>query len=651
MAFYKFFKKGSVILLFTLLVFQDVRAQKTLTVKDTTSIYSAARDILTGNRSFVTLLNFLADASNSESDRKESIGNNIEQPNNIFMSKKAAIEEDTDPDNSAPGKHEESIEDYLTSFNSYYHTSIDNSIGFIIKSASPIMRADNKLPYVKIHYSQLFKGKNSDGKSFSRVYRVAEIFFIKKGDGNQWQAYINSVKFEDPKALPDDGSNNIPIVSGNTGTEPEVTRVEKDETYYRSLLFKGTSSLAENKYADAYRFLREAQESSKFAADANVQFSKLKTQIKSSVTMETDSFFHSLLKKRAHDMENNHKYEEAKVYYGYARECDLSDKTLPGIMAHLDDKINLEKELEAAYSKGLYDQGVINYGAAIANDLYNSDLYLGRAKCYVKLNRDADARADFANAIKYDAGNVDIYLWQGRYYEAKNTTASYDSAYACFVNYVNKSLYRDDPALKPIHAEATYCKGMNLYKKNSFLEAIDSFRAVISQNEGYYEAFCYLGCCYLERKDYASAIDNLKKAIEINGKYADAHYWYGKTLRQKDWAKYSDEAIREMELAISIIDNDKNRNWFLWNSELADILQRNKKYDDAIKYYTNCINIDPGKNFLYYLYRGECYHQGGYNENAGKDYDAYKKWCDKYGIPTDTNPAYKKDMDQLNTGK
>ena len=339
------------------------------------------------------------------------------------------------------------------------------------------------------------------------------------------------------------------------------------------------------------------------------------------------------------------------MYYGYARECDLSDKTLPGIIAHLDDKINLQKELEAAYNKGLYDQAVLSYGAAIANDPYNSDLFLDRAKCYVKLNRDADARADFASAIKYDAGNVSIYLWQGRYYEAKNTTASYDSAYACFVNYVNKSLYSDDPALKPIHAEATYCKGMNLYKKSNFLDATDSFQAVISQNPDYYQALCYLGCCYLEKRDYAQAIEYLKKAIEINEKYADAHYWYGKTLRQKDWAKYSDEAIREMELAITIIDNDKNMNWFLWNSELADILQRNKKYDDAIKYYTNCINMDPGKNFLYYLYRGECYHQGGYNENAGKDYYAYKTWCDKYGISTDTNPAYKKDMDQLNTGK
>ena len=650
MTFYNFFRKGGFILLFALLVFQGAQAQKTLSVKDTASIYSSGRDILTGNRSFVTLLNFLADPSNSESDRKESIGNNIEQPNNIFMSKKAAIEVDIDPDNNTPGKHEASIEDYLASFNSYYHTPIDNSIEFIIKSVSPIMRADNKLPYIKIHYSQLFRGKNSDGKSFNRCYRVADIFFIKKGDGNQWQALINSVKFEDPNAAPDDASKFIPIENGSAGIEPEV-RVEKDELYYKSALLKGTNAIAENKYADAYRFLREAEESSKFTADADAQFSKLRTQIKSSVTMETDSFFHSLLKKRAHDIESNHKYEEAKVYYGYARACDLTDKSLAGTMAHLDDKINLQKELDASYDKGLYDQAIISCGAAITNDPSNSDLYLTRAKCYAKLNRDADARADFANAIKCDPGNVNIYLWQGKYYEAKNTSASYDSAYACFIIYVNKSPYRDDPALKPIYAEATYCKGMSLYKKNSFAEATDSLLAAVGQKENYYEALCYLGCCYMERKDYPHAIDYLNKSIEINSKYADAHYWYGKTLRQKDWTKYSDEAIREMEMAITIIDNNKNMNWFLWNSELGDILQRNKKYDDAVKYYTNCINIDPGKNFLYYLYRGECYHQGGYNENAGKDYFAYKTWCDKYGISTDTNPAYKKDMDQLNTGK
>ncbi len=635
-------------MLLCLFPFQDIYAQKTLTVRDTASMYAAARDILIGNRSFVTLLNFLADPTNSEGDRKESISNNIEQPNNIFLSKKINIEGDTDPESLIPGKHEESIEDYLTSFNSYYHTTIDNSIEFTLKSASPIMRADNKMAYVKMHYSQIFKGKSMDGKPYSRSYRVAEVFFNKKGDGDQWQAYINSVKFEDPKAAVDDGSRNIPIVNSNANAAPEI-RIERDETYYRSYLLKGTYALSENKYADAYRYLKEAQGSPKFVGEANSLFSKLKAQIRSTVTMETDSFFHSVLKRRAKEIEDNHKYEEAKAYYVFSRECDLSDKSIPDRITRLEDKIYVQKEMDAAYDKGLYDQAVLSYNTAIRSDPENSDLYLGRAKSYVMLGRDADARNDFNIAIRNDPANIDIYFWQGRYFESKSTAPAYDSAYACFVNYINKSLYKDDPALKPIHSEATYCKAMSLYKKNSFLEAIDSFRSAINQNPGYFQAYCYLGCCYFERRDYAKAIEQLQKSIEINDKYADAHYWYGKTLRQKDWTKYQDEAIREMELAISIIDNNKNMNWFLWNSELADILQRAKKYDDAIKYYTNCINIDQGKYFLYYLYRGECYHLGGYNDNAGKDYYTYKTWCDKYGVPP--NPAYQKDLDQLNNGK
>jgi len=634
------------VFLLCLLGFHQVSAQKTLSSRDTGSIGAATRNIMGELRQAMLSM---ADQTNSESDRKDIAAHYLEQPDNIFYSKKVFIDDDTDPDNTVPEKSLKEAEDYLVQFNQFYRTDKDNTIEITIKSVSPILRAANKMPYVKVHYSQLFKAKSSQGKSYTKVYRIAEIYFEKKGEGNQWRAYIGSIKFEDRNAPPDDVSTAIPLATDGSAQEPELREV-KDESYYRSLLVKGTHALADNKYADAYRYLREARESDKVSAEANGQFNSLKMKVKSSVTMETDSFFHAVLKSKGRAMNNAGRYEEAKKYYAYAKECDLMDKTIPPVIADLDGKVAVQRSLDDLFRKGLYEQAIPGYNEAIKSDPGNADLYTGRAKCYWKLYKNTEARNDFYTAIKRDDANPDIYLWQGRFYESMNEKRYFDSAYACLVNYVNKSEYKDDPALVPIYSEAAFCKGMSLYYNRTFIAAIDSFKSAINLNPKFTAAHCYLGCCYYEVKDNAKALETLEAAKNIDDKYPDAHYWYGKTLRQKDWTRHTHEAIREMKLAIDLLStNMKSPNWFQWNSDLGDILQRNKNYEDAVKYYTNCINIDPKRNFLYYLYRGECYFHWGQSENAGRDYYEYKKWCDTYG--TQPNPALDKDLKELNGTK
>ncbi len=623
----------------------EAHAQRSLSPRDTASIGMATRTVMKELRQAMLSM---ADQSNSESDRKDIAAHYLEQPDNIFYSKKALIDDDTDPDNTTPDKSQKEAEEYLVQFNQFYHTERDNSIEMTIKSISPILKAANKMLYVKVHYSQLFKEKSGLGRSYNRVYRVAEVYFEKKGDGGQWRAYISGIKFEDRNAPPDDLSSALPV-SNDGAQEPEVREV-KNEAYYRSLLVRGTHALADNKYADAYRYLREARESDKVANESNSQFASLKSKVKSTITMETDSFFHGVLKAKGRTLNNAGRYEEAKKYYTYAKECDLTDKAIPPVIAELENKVALLRSLDDLFRKGLYEQAIPGYTEAIRSDPGNADLYVGRAKCYWKSYRNAEARSDFYTAINRDESDADIYLWQGRFYGSLNEKRYYDSAYACLVNHVNKSEYRDDPALVPIYSEAAFNKGMSLYLSRTYIVAIDSFKSAMSLNPDFTEAYCYLGCCYYEVKDNAKAIEYLEMASGKNDKYPDAHYWYGKTLRQKDWTKYSHEAIREMKLAIDLLStNMKSQNWFLWNSDLGDILQRNKNYEEAIKYYTNCINIDPKRNFLYYLYRGECFHQWGQNENAQRDYYEYKKWCDTYG--TQPNPALDKDLKELNGTK
>ena len=637
------FMKGGVVIVLCLSISMNAHAQKALTVRDTTNIYVSARNILD---EFNVLLNFLADPSNSEDERARSIANKFEQPGNMFMSSKVNIDDDTDPGAAATSTY--SIEQYLKAFNQAYQNSDENSIEFTVKSFSHIMKSDSKVPYLKVHYSELFKGKSMSRQSYKRQYRYLEIWFKKKGDGDQWQGYISLVKSESSNSLTDDGSHDYPIDATGGDTQPLIAE-KKDDLYYQSVLWKGIQATAENKYADAYRYLADAREAGagNISKDADVQINILKGHIKS-LTMEYDSFLYNVLKIKAQELDHNNKYEEAKKYYELAKGIYFSDKDIDHIINHLNAEIGIKREMEQAYIKGLYEQAVAGYNNALASGHVYSDMYLGLAKCYAQLNNDAKAKYNFALAIKFDPGNVDAYREQGKYYEAKNTAAYYDSAYASLVNCINRAEYKADPAVKAIAGEASYCKAMNLFKKNLFHEAADSFLSAIVQKPDYKEAICYLAASYCGMKDYDHAREYLEQVLKIDDKYPDAIFWHGKMQAQADWDKNRKEGIREMASAIELI-NEKNVNWYLWNGDLAYFYELNGDYDEAVRYYNVCLSSGNTRYIPFYLSTGQCYHKSNRDEKAREEYLKYKAACDNVHCPLD--PDYNKFLDELNNRK
>ncbi|MBN8705312.1 MAG: tetratricopeptide repeat protein [Bacteroidetes bacterium] len=76
-------------------------------------------------------------------------------------------------------------------------------------------------------------------------------------------------------------------------------------------------------------------------------------------------------------------------------------------------------------------------------------------------------------------------------------------------------------------------KGIQLLEKKDFKGAIQFFKAKVKENEDDASANYYLGRSYLMIDDYENAVEYCEKAVDLNPKVADHHFWLGQALGRK----------------------------------------------------------------------------------------------------------------------
>ncbi|WP_229208983.1 hypothetical protein [Dyadobacter luticola] len=174
---------------------------QTLSRKDADEIRVLARERVKGLND---LLNAIANEDLSNYERRYLMMNSYMPSNDqIFINDGVIVEDDTDPKvkATAPGL-DTPIEKYLSNFDLFYTKTETNTIEF-----SNIVVGDvkmDKYPYVKVFYTQQFKGKsNRDNTPYPPVSRVAELRADKSG--NDWIVFLTSLAFnstENAKAAP-----------------------------------------------------------------------------------------------------------------------------------------------------------------------------------------------------------------------------------------------------------------------------------------------------------------------------------------------------------------------------------------------------------------------------------------------------------------
>lgn len=145
----------------------------------------------------------------------------------------------------------------------------------------------------------------------------------------------------------------------------------------------------------------------------------------------------------------------------------------------------------------------------------------------------------------------------------------------------------DMPFYPEISAKAAYWEGECYYMTKKYDEAISKYDDFLdnsgSKKSSYYAKGLYgKGYCYFKKKDYVKALATFKKMITL-------------PEVQKDRAVYYNAVLR-----------------------LADCLQQNKNYSEAIAYYDKCYKAGVGDSDYALYQQALCYGAMGQFENKAK---------------------------------
>ncbi|MDO8446224.1 MAG: tetratricopeptide repeat protein [Deltaproteobacteria bacterium] len=139
------------------------------------------------------------------------------------------------------------------------------------------------------------------------------------------------------------------------------------------------------------------------------------------------------------------------------------------------------------------------------------------------------------------------------------------------------------------------------------------------------------GQAYLMRGEYAKAVSDLEKAVELNPLHTNANYnlgvTYGKLGRLED-------AIRQHQAAIRLSPNNP-----YYHSSLGSIYLKQMCFDEAVREYNAAIELNPNDP-SYYNYLANTYYKMGRLDDAILEYQAAIKLKPDHYVYFNLGKAY-----------
>jgi len=97
---------------------------------------------------------------------------------------------------------------------------------------------------------------------------------------------------------------------------------------------------------------------------------------------------------------------------------------------------------------------------------------------------------------------------------------------------------------KEKQAQKHFSKGFGYQDQGELDKAIEEYKKAIELNPNYTRAYTNLGTVYLEKKDYDRAIQQFKKVLELNYFDRKAHYNLGLAYLNKGEVEKAKEEVR-----------------------------------------------------------------------------------------------------------
>ena len=270
----------------------------------------------------------------------------------------------------------------------------------------------------------------------------------------------------------------------------------------------------------------------------------------------------------------------------------------------------------------------------IKSDTANADLYHDRAMYYLDENQINNALGDINKAIQLNGDKpeyfvtlADIYLAMGKVpntleslkkaekLDPKNNEALIRLAqlYLVMKDYTNCFTYVNSAlTVNKQNPQAYFIWGFAQLEMGDTTSAIRNLQTAADQDQNYYDAYLQLGMIYSARKN-PLATDYFRSAIQIDSTRTGAYYLMGWFYQETE---QFDKAISTYQRLIKVAPEMKEVPYNIGYINLVDL----DNYPAAIKYFSECVRIDP--NYVdAWFNRGYSYELSGDLESARKDYE------------------------------
>lgn len=141
-------------------------------------------------------------------------------------------------------------------------------------------------------------------------------------------------------------------------------------------------------------------------------------------------------------------------------------------------------------------------------------------------------------------------------------------------------------------------QGMAFLRANRYADAREKFNRAAEEDRRFDQPLYNLALTYIRQKDWTNAVDALSRAISRNPNNADYHYQLGNAHFMIATAPDNAESAQgasHLEQAKTAFAASLQKNSKLWMAQmrLGQIAELLDNPQDALRAYTDCINITP----------------------------------------------------------
>ncbi|TFG23771.1 MAG: tetratricopeptide repeat protein [Promethearchaeota archaeon] len=276
------------------------------------------------------------------------------------------------------------------------------------------------------------------------------------------------------------------------------------------LVGKGDSQEEKKKFERELERLNKKMEYAQTIDDAERRFEEME-KIKTSI----DEVHYSeikLLVEQGIQLAGDHEFTEGFDYFEKAmkvHELIESPEFKNKIPIKFHYKTELVNKAKLEISEKKYDQAIHDCEKAIELDSTFIDAYYYIGLANIQKENFDQSIASFNKAIGLKNDHAESWNQLGYAHERKNEFENAIKAY-------NRAI-----EINPNFAEAYYNLGNVLKITGSHNDAIDAYQKATKFDQNLTLAWLFLAAVFIEKKDYANAITNIEKALDVKPEIAD----------------------------------------------------------------------------------------------------------------------------------